>query len=177
MGLSVQTKSLQEGFLLAVSSMAMDVQPQARSCRPKRSLCRLRAWASPLPAAVGVQPGTPQYSVPLTSHESGRMSEPRKMGPVRRAETQTAPPHNKVKDEREKDLPTTHSNSVATTSACFQLTSSKSVPFLITVFSASLGCSLLPPSTYLSWEVYENVSMMQIHQMISWFKLGLLAKL
>lgn len=63
MGLSVQTKNLQGGLLLAVSRMAMDIQPQARCqplpCRPERSLCQLRAWASPLPAAVGVWPGVP----------------------------------------------------------------------------------------------------------------------
>lgn len=50
------------------------------------------------------------------------MSEPRKMGPVWRAETQGAPPQEKVKDEREKDLPTTRSNPASTTSTRFQLT-------------------------------------------------------
>lgn len=50
------------------------------------------------------------------------MSEPRKMGPVWRAETQSAPPQEKVKDESEKDLPTTRSNPASTTSTHFQLT-------------------------------------------------------
>lgn len=93
----------------------------------------------------------PQYSIiTLTSHESGRMSEPRKMGLVWRAETQSIPPQKKVKDEREKDLPTTLSNPVATTSTRFQLTSSKSVPFLIDKSSLPLwvALSFLHPRIY-----------------------------